>query len=63
MAVLQVFESRGILISAPLPERLAEMGPVSNAALVHAAMECRDEEDFLRLALRRSPVGSRKDGT
>ena len=61
-AVLQVFESRGIPVSASLPERLAEMGEVSTAVLVRAAMACRDEEDFLRLARRRSPVGSRKDG-
>ena len=61
-AVLQVFESRGIPVSASLPERLAEMGEVSTAALVQAAMACRDEEDFLRLIRRRSPAGSRKDG-
>ena len=60
-AVLQVFESRGIPVSASLAERLAEMGEASTAALVHAAMACRDEEDFLRLARRRSPAGSRKD--
>ena len=61
-AVLQVFESRGIPVSTSLSERLAEMEEVSASALVHAAMECRNEEDFLRLARRRSPVGSRKDG-
>ena len=61
-AVLHVFESRGIPVSASLPERLAELEEVSAAALVHAAMECRDEEDLLRLARRRSPAGSRKDG-
>ena len=61
-AVLRVFESRGIPVSASLPERLAEMEEVSAGALVHAAMECRDEQDFLRLVRRWSPVGSRKDG-
>ena len=61
-AVLHVFESRGIPVSASLPERLAEMEEVSAAALVHAAMECRDEQDFLRLVRRWSPVRSRKDG-
>jgi len=61
-AVLQVFESRGIPVSASLPERLAEMEDVSAAVLVQAAMACRDEEDFLRLALRRSPAGFQKDG-
>ena len=60
-AVLQLFESRGIPVSASLAERLAEMEGVSAAVLVQAAMACRDEEDFLRLALRRSPAGSRKD--
>ena len=62
-AVLHVFESRRIPVSASLPERIAEMEEVSAAALVHAAMECRDEQDFLRLVRRWSPVGSRKDGT
>ena len=61
-AVLQVFESRGIPVSASLPGRLAEMEEDSAAVLVHAALACRDEEDFLRLVWRRSPVGSRKDG-
>ena len=45
-AVLQVFESRGIPVSASLPERLAEMEDVSAAALAHAAMACREEEGF-----------------
>ena len=61
-AVLQVFESRGIPVSVSFPERLAEMEPASAAALVRAAMECRDERDFLRLVRRRSPSGSRNDG-
>ncbi len=61
-AALQVLESRGIPVPDSLRERLPGMEEVSAAALVHAAMECRDEEDFLRLARRRSPAGSRKDG-
>ena len=61
-AVLQVLESRGIPVSASFSERLAELEEVSIAALVHAALECRDEADFLRLARRRPPAGFRKDG-
>ena len=62
VAVLQVLESRGIPVSASFPERLAEMEAASTTTLVRAAMECRDERDFLRLVRRRSPSGSRKDG-
>ena len=61
-AVLHVFESRGITISADLSERLAEIEGDSAAALVRAAMTCRDEADFLRLIPRRSPAGSGKGG-
>ena len=61
-AVLQVFESRGIPVPSSLRERLAEMEEISAAVLVHAAMECRGEEDFLRLVRRRSPAAPRKDG-
>ena len=61
-AVLQVFESRGIPVSVSLPERLADMESASTTTLVRAAMECRDERDFLRLARRPSPPGSRKGG-
>ena len=61
-AVLQVFESRGVPVAASLSERLAETDEGSAAVLVHAAMECGDEADFLRLARRRSPADSRKDG-
>ena len=52
-AVLQVFKARGISVSAALPRRLAELEGVSTAALVQAALECRDERDFLRLAASR----------
>ena len=52
-AVLQVFKARGIPVSPALPRRLAELEGVSTAALVQAALECRDERDFLRLAARR----------
>ena len=52
-AVLQVFKARGISVSPALPRRLAELEGVSTAALVQAALECRDERDFLRLAGRR----------
>ena len=48
-AVLQVFRTRGLPVSAALPRRLAELEGVSTAALVQAALECRDEADFLRL--------------
>ena len=49
-AVLQVFETRGVPVSAALPRRLAELEGVSAEDLVRAALECRDEADFLRLA-------------
>ncbi|MDE0025657.1 MAG: Uma2 family endonuclease [Spirochaetaceae bacterium] len=48
-AVLQVFETRGVPVSAALPRRLAELEGVSAEDLVRAALECRDEADFLRL--------------
>ena len=47
-AVLQILESRGLPVSAAFPRRLAELRAVSTAALVQAALECRDEADFLR---------------
>ena len=47
-AVLQVFSTRGLTVSAALPRLLAELEGVSTAALVQAALECRDETDFLR---------------
>ena len=47
-SALQVLASRGISVSASLSDRLAAMEGVSER-LVAAALECRDEEDFLRL--------------
>ena len=46
-AVLQVFSARGLTVSAALPRHLAELEGISTAALVQAALECRDEADFL----------------
>ena len=48
-AVLQVFKARGLRVSAALPRRLRELEDIATAALVQAALECRDEADFLRL--------------
>ena len=48
-AVLQVLKLRGLPVSAAFPRRLAEFKAVSTATLVQAALECRDEADFLRL--------------
>ncbi|MDE0446376.1 MAG: hypothetical protein OXH96_06850 [Spirochaetaceae bacterium] len=52
-AVLQVLRSRGLPVSAALPRHLARLQGVSTAAVVEAAVECRDEEDFLRRARRK----------
>ena len=52
-AVLQMLRSRGLPVSAALPRRLAQLHGVSTEALVQAALECRDEEDFLRRAHRK----------
>ena len=53
-AVLQVLRTRGLMVSAAFPRRLAELEGVATAALVQAALECRDEADFLhRLTDRR----------
>ena len=52
-AVLQVLETRGLRVSAMLSRRLAELENLSTEALVHAALECRDEADFLRLLTER----------
>ena len=52
-AVLQVLRSRGLPVSTELPPHLAQLQGVSTAALVEAALECRDEEDFLRRARRK----------
>jgi len=48
-ALLQLFRTRGLAGSAALPRRLTELEGVSTAALVQAALECRDEEHLLRL--------------
>ena len=53
-AVLQVFTTRGLPVSAALRRCLAELEGVSTAALVQAALECRDASDFLHLAHKRS---------
>ena len=47
-SALQVLRSRGIPVSPSLSERLAELGGVSER-LVDAALQCRDEDHFLRL--------------
>ena len=52
-AVLQVLTSRGLRVSAAFPRRLAELNSVSTAALMQAALECRDEAHFLRLIRRK----------
>ena len=52
-AVLQIFRTRGLTVSETLARRVAELAGVSTAALVQAALECRDEADFLRLARER----------
>ena len=52
-AVLQVLRSRGLPVSAALPRHLAQLRGVTTAALVEAALECRDEDDFLRRAHRK----------
>ena len=48
-AVLQVLKLRGLPVSAAFPRRLAEFRAASTAALMQAALNCRDEADFLRL--------------
>ena len=52
-AVLQVLETRGLSVSDSLSRRLAELENISIGALVQAALECRDEADFLRLLTER----------
>ena len=49
-AVLQVLRSRGLPVSAALPRHLARLPGVSTATLIQAALNCRDEADFLHLA-------------
>ncbi len=55
-AVLHVLKSRGLPVSAALSQRLAQLQGVSTAALVQAALDCRDEADLLRM-IRRKPGG------
>ena len=52
-AVLHVLQSRGIAVSAALSGRFGDLQGVSVAALVQAALQCRDEADFLRLIRRK----------
>ena len=49
-AATEIAKTRGLPVSAALPRRLAELTSVSAEALVQAALECRGEEDLLRLA-------------
>ena len=53
VAVLKVLETRGLSVSDSLSRRLAELENISTGALVQAALECRDEADFLRLLAER----------
>ena len=48
-AVLQVLMARGLPVSAGLPQRLAQVHGVSTAALMQAALECRDEAHLICL--------------
>ena len=52
-AVLQMLKLRGLPVSAAFPRRLAEFTAASTATLVQAALDCRDEADFLRLLRQR----------
>ena len=54
-AVLQVLKLRGLPVSAAFPRRLAEFSAASTATLVQAALECRDEADFLHLVRHKQP--------
>ena len=54
-AVLQVLKLRGLPVSAAFPRRLAEFSAASTATLVQAALECRDEADFLHLIRHKQP--------
>ena len=49
---LKVLKARGISVSPSLSERLAEMAEGSER-LLDAALECRDEEHFLRVVSAR----------
>ena len=54
-AVLQVLKLRGLPVSAAFPRRLAEFSAASTVTLVQAALECRDEADFLHLIRHKQP--------
>ena len=54
-AVLQVLKLRGLPVSAAFLRSLAEFTAASTAALVRAALECRDEADFLHLIRDKQP--------
>jgi hypothetical protein len=54
-AVLQVLQSRGVPASAALPRHLAEFTSIPTAALVQAALQCRDEDDLLHALRRQLP--------
>ena len=49
-AVVEILATRGIPVSPAFAGRLVEFADVSGPGLVRAALRCRDEEDFLRLA-------------
>jgi Uma2 family endonuclease len=51
-AVLHVLNARGVPLSAELSEPPKELRAVPTDTLVRAALHCRDETDFLRLARR-----------
>ena len=49
-AVVEILATRGIPVSHAFAGRLVGLADVSGTGLVQAALRCRDEEDFLRLA-------------
>ena len=51
-AVLHVLKSRGMPVSAALPQRLTELQDIATGALMQAALECRDEAHLLHLIRR-----------
>ena len=48
-----MLKSRRLPVSAALSQRLSELQDVATAALIQAALECRDEAHFLRLIGRK----------
>ena len=50
-------------MSAALPRCLAELADVFTEVLVQAALQCRDEEDFVRLVADRSRSAMPARGT